>query len=57
MLVTILQITIPIKFSHTIPTSDTAQMIKSCFEVYIFVFESLKSEMKIILPVFSLPSL
>lgn len=41
MLVTILQITVPIKFSHTIST-NAAQMIKSRLEINVPVFESLK---------------
>lgn len=42
MLVAILQIAIPIEFSHTISTSNAAQMIESRFEVDVFVFESLE---------------
>lgn len=46
MLVTIFQIAIPIKFSHTISASNAAQMIKSRFKVDVFVFESFEPEQK-----------
>lgn len=40
MLIAVLQITIPIEFSHTISTGNAAQMIESRFKINVFVFES-----------------